>query len=176
MSAEGKVLGKYRKTHLPGYYVPDHNPEVHEYQNLEKRYFKVGNLGWQVFDTPWDARVGMMICNDRRWAEPWRVMGLLGAECVMLGYNTPTVGVTGGISEPPHLGMFQNHLSLMAGAYQNATWVCAAAKAGQEEGVHQMGGSCIVAPTGEIVAQATTEADEVIYHAIWTLICVHGPT
>ena len=35
----------------------------------------------------------------------------------------------------------------------NATWVCAAAKAGDEEGVYQIGGSCIIAPTGEIVAQ-----------------------
>ena len=38
----------------------------------------------------------------------------------------------------PHLGMFQNHLSMQAGAYQNATWVCAAAKAGEEEGVYQV--------------------------------------
>ena len=41
-------------------------------------------------------------------------------------------------------------------------WVCAAAKAGEEEGVYQIGGSCIIAPTGEIVVQATTDGDEVI--------------
>ena len=183
VDATGAVLGKYRKTHLPGYFVPDHHPDGHTYQNLEKRYFDVGNLGWPVHDFL-GGRVGMMICNDRRWAEPWRIMGLQGAECVMLGCecdnaaaslrlfcpsnslacadNTPTVGVTGVVADPPHLGMFQNHLSMQAGAYQNACWVCAAAKAGEEEGVYQMGGSCIIAPTGEIVARATTDCDEVI--------------
>jgi predicted amidohydrolase len=165
VDGHGSVVGKYRKTHLPGYYVPDHDPAGHVYQNLEKRYFDVGDLGWQCFEA-FGMRVGMMICNDRRWAEPWRVLGLQGAECVMLGYNTPTVGVTGVVTEPTHLGMFQNHLSMQAGAYQNSTWVCAAAKAGKEEGVYQMGGSCIIAPTGEIVAQATTGETQTLRRCI----------
>jgi predicted amidohydrolase len=158
----GEVVGKYRKTHLPGYYVPDHAGAgtKFSYQNLEKRYFDPGNLGWGVWDA-WGGRFGMAICNDRRWAETYRVMGLQGVECVMLGYNTP-VESPSGRTEPPHLSMFQNHLSMQAGAYQNATWVLAAAKAGEEEGVYQIGGSCIISPTGEIVAQATTDLDEVI--------------
>jgi predicted amidohydrolase len=51
---------------------------------------------------------------------------------------------------------------MQAGAYQNATWVVGVAKAGVEEGIHQIGGSCIVAPTGEIVARAVSEDDELV--------------
>ena len=64
--------------------------------------------------------------------------------------------------ESPELRMFHNHMSMQAGAYQNGTWVAAAAKAGAEDGYGLIGGSCIIAPTGEIVAQALTEEDEVI--------------
>jgi N-carbamoyl-D-amino-acid hydrolase len=51
---------------------------------------------------------------------------------------------------------------MQAGAYQNATWVVGVAKAGLEEGVYQIGGSCIIAPTGEMVARAFTDGDELI--------------
>jgi predicted amidohydrolase len=58
--------------------------------------------------------------------------------------------------------MFHHLLSLQAGAYQNAAWVLAAAKCGAEDGFGMIGGSAIVAPTGEIAALAQTEDDEVI--------------
>ena len=100
-----------------------------------------------------------MICNDRRWPESYRVMGLQGVELIALGYNTPT-------HDPamPHtdgLGNFHNHLVMQAGAYQNGTWVVGAAKAGLEEGVEMIGQSCIIAPSGEIVAQCSSLGDEV---------------
>ena len=153
----GKIVGKYRKIHLPGH--ADHRP-AQPYQNLEKRYFEVGDLGFGVWRA-FGGVMGLCICNDRRWAETYRVMGLKGAEMILLGYNTPSQRVSGP-PEPPHLPMFHSNLSVQAGAYQNAIWVVAAAKAGTEEGVHQIGGSCIVAPTGEIVACATTEGDELV--------------
>ncbi len=154
---KGKIAGKYRKVHLPGYAEPQPH---HPVQHLEKRYFEVGNLGFPAFRTM-DSIMGMCICNDRRWPETYRVLGLQGAEIIMLGYNTPSANPSSA-SEPLHLGMFHNLLSMQAGAYQNAAWVIGAAKAGIEEGVHHMGGSCIIAPTGEIAALATTEGDEVI--------------
>jgi predicted amidohydrolase len=153
---KGDLIGKYRKVHLPGHV--DYEPS-YKYQHLEKRYFDVGDLGfpvWRVFDRV----MGMCICNDRRWAETYRVMGLKGVEMVLLGYNTPWGNATH--DEPMHLKMFHNHLSMQAGAYQNATWVVGAAKAGDEDGFGMLGGSCIIAPTGEIVAQALTEEDEVV--------------
>jgi len=108
----------------------------------------------------YDHIVGMCICNDRRWPETYRVMGLKGVDLVMLGYNTPDSNAYH--PEPVHLKMFHNLLSMQAGAYQNGTWVVAAAKAGSEDGYGLIGGSCIIAPTGEIVARALTEEDEVI--------------
>ena len=60
--------------------------------------------------------------------------------------------------------MFHNHVSMQAGAYQNSTWVVGVAKAGTEDGHHLMGGSAIINPSGEIVAEAKTEEDELVVH------------
>jgi len=152
----GQIIGRYRKIHLPGH--SEHLPDA-PFQHLEKRYFEVGNDGfkvWRVFD----AVIGMCICNDRRWPETFRVMGLQGVEIVALGYNTPTENIHH--AEPVHLRMFHHLISMQANAYQNAAWVLAAAKAGKEDGYGLIGGSVIIAPTGEIAARATGEDDEVI--------------
>jgi predicted amidohydrolase len=156
VDAAGTIIGKYRKIHLPGH---RENEEWRPFQHLEKRYFEKGDLGFSVFDG-FDGRMGMCICNDRRWPETWRVLGLNGAELVMLGYNTP-------LHYPPapehdHLQYFHNDLSVQAGCYQNGLWAASVAKAGLEEGCDLIGGSTIVAPTGEIVARAATLGDEVI--------------
>ena len=58
--------------------------------------------------------------------------------------------------------MFHHRLSLQAGAYQNATWVVAAAKCGVEDGSRLIAGSAIVSPNGEIVAESVGEGDELI--------------
>lgn len=155
----GAIVGKYRKVHLPGHF--EHEP-WRPFQHLEKRYFEPGDLGFPVFES-FGGRLGICICNDRRWPETFRVMGLQGVEMVMLGYNTP-------VHYPPapehdHLQDFHNHLVMQAGAYQNGTWVVGVAKAGREENCELIGGSCIIAPTGEIVAQCESLADEVITHA-----------
>ena len=152
----GKVVGKYRKVHLPG------NDEVrpdHTVQHLEKRYFHVGNLGFPV-SRFMGGVVGMCICNDRRWPETYRVMGLQGAEMILIGYNT--TAVNNYIDEEAHLRMFHHRLVVQSGAYQNGTWVAAAAKAGREDGFSLIGGTCIVAPSGEIVAEAFTRDDELV--------------
>jgi N-carbamoyl-D-amino-acid hydrolase len=87
------------------------------------------------------------------------VMGLQSVELVLLGYNTPTHIPWEPIHD--HLSAFHNHLSMQAGAYQNSTWVVGVAKAGNEEGSELLAGSCIVSPSGEIVALACTKGDEV---------------
>ncbi len=152
----GRIIGKYRKIHLPGH--GEHEPE-RSFQHLEKRYFDVGNLGFPVWKAM-DASMGILICNDRRWPEAFRVLGLQGVELVLIGYNTPALN--GLLFEPPHLRAFHNHLSMQAGAYQNAAWVVGVAKAGREEGIDMLGCSAIISPTGEIAAQASTLEDELI--------------
>lgn len=156
VSRRGEIVGKYRKIHLPGY----SDPRPHEaVQNLEKRYFEVGDLGFPVWDA-FGGRVGMGICNDRRWPETYRVMGLQGVELVLLGYNS-LLNVPA-MAEVDHLQSFHNHLSMQSNAYFNGTWVIGSARAGVEEGAAQLGQSAIIAPSGEIVAQSRTNRDEVI--------------
>jgi len=149
------IVGKYRKVHLPGYSTVQDTPGQH----LEKRYFEVGNFGFPVWNA-FGGALGMCICNDRRWPETYRVMALQGVELICIGYNTPL-----GAGDPPELDAlapFHNHLVMQAGAYQNCTWVLAAAKTGFEEGFNLLGQSCIIAPSGEIVAMASTREDELI--------------
>ena len=152
----GRIVGKYRKVHLPGH--GEHEP-WRPFQHLEKRYFDVGDLGFPVWRTLGGV-LGMCICNDRRWPETYRVMALQGVEMILLGYNTP-------VHNPPApehdaLGPFHNHLVMQAGAYQNATWVVGVAKCGREEGCDLIGQSAIIASSGEIVAQAATLGDELV--------------
>jgi predicted amidohydrolase len=153
----GTIVGKYRKVHLPGHaeFDPDRS-----HQHLEKRYFEPGNLGFRAWRML-DGVFGMCICNDRRWPETFRMLGLQGAEMVLLGFNTPSVN-SQNAGEDLAKRMFHHKLSLQAGAYQNSTWVVAVAKAGVEDGHHCMAGTVIVNPDGEIVAETATEDDELL--------------
>jgi hypothetical protein len=156
VDAAGRLVGKYRKIHLPGHAEPE---PWRPFQHLEKRYFDVGNLGFGVWRLL-GGLVGMCICNDRRWPETYRMMGLQGVEMVLLGYNTPAHNPPA----PEHdaLAHFHNTLVMQAGAYQNGTWVVGVAKCGREEGVDQIGQSQIIAPSGETVAMAATLGDELV--------------
>jgi predicted amidohydrolase len=160
VDSSGKIVGKYRKIHLPGHFE---NEPWRPFQHLEKYYFEPGDLGFPVFDA-FGGKVGMCICNDRRWPETFRVMGLRGAELVMLGYNTPRHYPLA--PEHDHLQDFHNHLCMQASAYANGCWVIGTAKAGPEENCDLIGGSCIIAPTGEIVARAQGVSDELVISKI----------
>jgi predicted amidohydrolase len=157
VETDGRIIGRYRKIHLPGH--SEHLPDA-PFQHLEKRYFDVGNEGFRVWRFM-DAVVGMCICNDRRWPETYRVMGLQGVELIALGYNTPSFNAQRR-AEGPEKRLFHNRLCVQAGAYQNSTWVVAVAKAGVEDGHPLIAGSIIVSPDGEIVAEAKTEHDELV--------------
>jgi len=153
---DGSVVGKYRKVHIPGH---EHHEPDRPFQHAERYYFTPSPEGFPVWDS-FGGRVGMMICNDRRWPESYRVMGLKGVELILCGYNTPIHYVP----DPSQdiLQGFHNALVMQAGAYQNGTWVVGVAKGGVEEGVDSLGQSCIIAPSGQIVAQALTTDDELI--------------
>lgn len=155
----GAIVARYRKIHLPGH--AEHEP-WRRFQHLEKRYFEVGTFGFTAFRASFGEGkagiFGMAICNDRRWPETYRVLGLQGVEMILIGYNTP-------VHNPPApehdaLSHFHNELVMQSGAYQNGSWVVGVAKAGLEEGVEQIGNSIIVAPSGEIVGACTTTGDE----------------
>ena len=153
---DGSIVAKYRKVHIPGH---EHNEPDRPFQHAERYYFEPSMEGFGVWKA-FGGRLGMMICNDRRWPESYRVMGLQGVEMILCGYNTPIHYVP----DPSQdiLQGFHNSLVMQSGAYQNGSWVIGVAKGGVEEGVDSLGQSMIVAPSGQIVAQAFTTGDELI--------------
>jgi predicted amidohydrolase len=168
---QGNIVGKYRKVHLPGHVEFDTS---RDFQHLEKRYFEPGDLGFPTWETQ-DTVMGMCICNDRRWPETYRVMGLQGVELILLGYNTPSINSQRQTEGEEHR-LFHSQLCMQAGAYQNATWVVGVAKAGVEDGFPLMGGSVIVDPNGFVVASAQGQGDELIVHACDMDMCNFGKT
>ncbi len=153
---DGSIVARYRKVHVPGH---EEFEPWRPFQHLERRYFEESQEGFAVHHA-FDGIVGMALCNDRRWPETYRVMGLQGVELIMIGYNTPLHYAP----DPAHnsLAAFHNHLVMQAGAYQNGSWVVGVAKGGIEEGVESLAQSVIIAPSGQIVAQAVTTGDELI--------------
>ncbi|NQV96557.1 MAG: N-carbamoyl-D-amino-acid hydrolase [Acidimicrobiaceae bacterium] len=152
----GSVVAKYRKVHIPGH---EHHEPDRPFQHAERYYFTPSNEGFGVWKA-FGGRIGMMICNDRRWPETYRVMGLQGVEIILCGYNTPLHYVPDPSQDP--LQGFHNALVMQSGAYQNGTFVVGVAKGGLEEGVDGLADSSIIAPSGELLAKTTTSDDEVI--------------
>jgi N-carbamoyl-D-amino-acid hydrolase len=144
----GGVRGLYRKIHLPGTnrVEPGVTGRVHE-----PYYFDSGDTGYQVSETQ-PARIGIAICQDRRYSETYRCLGLGGAELVLIGYNTP--------AGPQALAL--NELVMRTGAYENHMFVVGVAKAGIEDGLELIGGSCVISPLGDVLARAATTGDELV--------------
>jgi N-carbamoyl-D-amino-acid hydrolase len=143
---DGMIFEKYRKTHLPGTTAPDGHAMVYE-----PYYFAYGDTGFRVYDAK-KAKIGVHICQDRRYPESYRALGLQGAEIIINGYNTPLYP----------LALDHNELVLRAGAYENSLFVIGVAKCGKEDGVEFIAGSCICDPLGQVLAKAATTGDELI--------------
>lgn len=142
IDADGTVLGKYRKTH-----IPQVGPIF-----WEKYFFKPGNLGYPVFDTR-VGRVGVFICYDRHFPEPARMLGLKGAQ---LTFN-PSATVES-------LSRYLWELEQPAHAVANGYFVGAVNRVGEElvPGARFYGSSYFCDPRGQIVAQASDREDEVL--------------
>jgi beta-ureidopropionase len=142
IDADGTVLGKYRKTH-----IPQVGPIF-----WEKYFFKPGNLGYPVFDTR-VGRVGVFICYDRHFPEPARLLGLQGAQ---LTFN-PSATIES-------LSRYLWELEQPAHAVANGYFVGAINRVGEElvEGARFYGSSYFCDPRGRIVAQASDTEDEVL--------------
>jgi predicted amidohydrolase len=165
VDGEGRVVTRYRKVHLPGHeqYEP-----WRPFQHLERAYFEPGPETFTAHPA-FGGIVGLATCNDRRWSETYRILGLQGVELILIGYNTP-------IHFPPDPGQdrlagFHNNLVMAAGAYQNGAYVVGVAKGGLEEGVASLADSQIIGPSGEVLARATTDGDEVVVAEIDLDLC-----
>jgi predicted amidohydrolase len=142
----GALGGTFRKIHLPGVTKPDGHAQVYE-----PHFFESGDTGYRVFPTR-RTKVGIAICQDRRFPESYRSLGILGAEIVLIGYNTPL----------SPLALDLNELVMRGGAYQNNLFVVGVAKAGLEDGVEFIAGSCVINPMGQVIARAGSNADELV--------------
>jgi beta-ureidopropionase len=143
IDADGKYLGKYRKTHIPhckpGFW--------------EKFYFRPGNLGYPVFETAF-AKVGVYICYDRHFPEGARALGLNGAEVVF----NPSATVAG-------LSEYLWKLEQPAHAVANGYFVGAINRVGREApwNIGEFyGQSYFCDPRGKIIAEGPRDKDAVV--------------
>ena len=142
IDADGKFLGKYRKSHIP-----------HTAGFWEKFFFKPGNLGYPVFQTKY-AKVGVYICYDRHFPDGARILGLNGAEIV---YN-PSATVAG-LSQ--HLWKIEQPAHSIANGY----FMGCINRVGEEKPWNIgkfYGSSYFVNPRGEIFAIASEDKDELL--------------
>ncbi len=142
IDADGRYLGKYRKTHIP-----------HVNGFWEKFYFRPGNLGYPVFQTA-VGTVGVYICYDRHFPEGARALGLAGAELVFI----PSATSRG-------LSMHLWKIEQTAHAIANGYWVGTINRVGTETefGPNDYYGSSYFAdPRGQIVAQASDTEEQLL--------------
>ncbi|GAA5849673.1 hypothetical protein JCM9279_001975 [Rhodotorula babjevae] len=193
VDSTGRTAGKYRKIHLPGTIEP-FSKEPGVTNQLEKRYFTPGDLGFHAFRAPTLKQacgggkspiVGQLICNDRRWAEGWRALGLQGVEIVCIGYNTTAWAPQLWGIDPASMtreeayadAMFHHKLVCQSNAYTNSTFCITSARCGVDDGVHPLiSGSMIIDPEGHIVAENQTEDDELVVADIDLDACQMGKT
>jgi beta-ureidopropionase len=142
IDANGSILGKYRKNHIPqtsGFW--------------EKFFFKPGNLGYPIFETKY-AKIGIYICYDRHFPDGARILGLNGAEIV---YN-PSATVAG-------LSQYLWKLEQPAHAVANGYFMGCINRVGEEKPWDLgrfYGTSYHVDPRGQIIDQASEYDDELL--------------
>jgi beta-ureidopropionase len=142
IDADGRYLGKYRKTHIPqvaGFY--------------EKFFFKPGNSGYPVFQTAY-CKLGVYICYDRHFPEGWRALALNGAEYIV----NPSATVAG-------LSQYLWELEQPASAVANGCYIGAVNRVGTEApwNIGRFYGSAyVVNPRGELIAKASEDKDELL--------------
>jgi predicted amidohydrolase len=163
-------LYKYRKVHIPGFEKPDPNRQLFQF---EKGIFSSSDEGYPVFDLAVKAgnevinvRTGVVICHDRRYNAPYLSMGMKGVQLIVNGYNTPK-SLTFQKSLDKYVYKF-HYLPLQAQAITEGVYILSAGRTGNNFGIEQIAGSCIVSPYGDIVCK-TEHPRESILSAIINL-------
>jgi N-carbamoylputrescine amidase len=151
IGTRGEILGKYRKSSIPMVKKPS-------MIGSEKYYFKPGNTGFQVFQTPFGINLGILICYDRHFPEAARVLALRGAHLVLIP------SATAGTSD------YAWELEPRGHAIANICYVGAVNRVGYDIGgapdTYYYGRSFVCDYRGEVLARAGEESDEIIYATI----------
>ncbi len=159
IDTDGKVLGVYRKTHIP---------DDHFYQ--EKFYFTPGNTGYKVWNTEF-GKIGVGICWDQWFPEPARSMASKGAEILLYPTAIGSEPILEQDSMPHWRRCMKGHSA------SNLMPVVAANRIGLEKVIpcdengnqsselNFYGSSFITNGIGEVVEQATRDKEEVLIHS-----------
>jgi N-carbamoylputrescine amidase len=153
LDANGKLLGKYRKMHIPD------DPLYHE-----KFYFAPGDLGFQAWQTA-RGKIGVCVCWDQWYPEAARLTALRGAEIIFyptaIGWHPAEKKEFGAAQHSAWETIQRSH------AIANGCYVAAANRIGHETpahgaGIEFWGQSFVAAPSGEIIAKASVEREEIL--------------
>lgn len=153
LDSDGKLLGKYRKMHIPD------DPLYHE-----KFYFAPGDLGFKAWETA-RGKIGVCVCWDQWYPEAARLTALRGAEIIFyptaIGWHP---------SEKKEFGKAQHSAwqTIQRGhAIANGCYVAVANRVGHEapaggDGIEFWGQSFVCAPDGEIIAKGPIDREEIV--------------
>jgi N-carbamoylputrescine amidase len=153
IDADGKLLGKYRKMHIPD------DPLYHE-----KFYFAPGDLGFRAWDTA-RGKIGVCVCWDQWYPEAARLTALRGAEIIFyptaIGWHP---------REKKEFGKGQHSAweTIQRGhAIANGCYVAVANRVGHEapaggDGIEFWGQSFVCGPDGEIIAKGSIDQEEIV--------------
>lgn len=155
IDADGSLLGRYRKTHVPD------DPLYHE-----KFYFTPGDLGYPVFQTRF-ARIGPLICWDQWFPEAARLSALAGADLIVypsaIGWHPAERDAEGAAQHDAWRTVQRGH------AIANGVFVAAVNRVGHEGppdgGLQFWGQSFVCDPAGRILASGSIDRDEVVLAA-----------
>ena len=157
IDADGKILGTYRKTHIP---------DDHYYQ--EKFYFSPGNTGFKVWDTRY-GKIGVGICWDQWFPEAAREMALMGAELLLYPTAIGSEPILEVDSMPHWRRCMQGHAAcnivpvVAANRIGEEKVLPSKENAGQSSSLIFYGSSFVTDATGEIVMQAERDKEMIVY-------------
>lgn len=149
IDADGKLLGTYRKMHIPddpGFY--------------EKYYFSPGDRGFKLFRTKY-AKIGVLICWDQWFPEAARTLALQGADVLFyptaIGWDVKRTDSDMEIERNAWETIQRSH------AIANGVYVASVNRVGRENGLQFWGSSFVSGPFGEMIARGSRDKDEILY-------------
>ena len=153
IDADGKLLGSYRKMHIPD------DPLY-----LEKFYFTPGDLGFRAWETRF-GKIGVCICWDQWYPEAARLTALQGAQILFyptaIGWHPAEKAACGQRQHDSWETIQRSH------AIANGCYVAAVNRVGHEApnggpGIEFFGQSFVADPSGQVIAKASVDREEIL--------------